>query len=103
MTELDNLICTINPYSMAFKMVHGIEKEEYKKAEKCGLIPKEVKMYMVRNDTLDKKNNGAVADNEVAIVYVGEMVFLKANEIFVFILKVQMHVGYLLLVNILIQ
>ena len=27
---------------------------------------------MVRNNTLDKKNNGAVACNKVAIVYVGE-------------------------------
>ena len=72
MTELDNLIRTINPYSMAFKMMHGIEKEEYKKAEKCGLIPKEVKMYMVRNNTLDKENNSDVAYNEVAIVYFGE-------------------------------
>ena len=72
MTELDNLIRSINPYSMAFKMMHEIEEEEYKKAEKCGLISKEVKMYMVRNNTLDKKNNGAVAYNEVAIVYVAE-------------------------------
>ena len=29
-------------------------------------------MYMVRNNTLDKKNNGAVVYNEVAIVYVAE-------------------------------
>ena len=28
-------------------MMHKIEKEEYKKADKCGLLPKEVKMYMV--------------------------------------------------------
>ena len=27
---------------------------------------------MVRNNTLDKKNNGAVACNKVAIVYVGD-------------------------------
>ena len=53
--------------------MHEIERGEYKKAEECGLLPKEVKMYkyMVRNNTLDKKNNGAVACNEVAIVYVG--------------------------------
>ena len=57
---------------MAFKMMHEIGKKEYKKAEKCGLIPKEVNMYMVRNNTLDKKNNGAVAYNEVAILHVGE-------------------------------
>ena len=31
-----------------------------------------------------------------------KIVFLKANKIFVFILKFEMHVGYLLLVNILI-
>ena len=38
------------------------------------MLSKEVKIYkyMVRNNTLDKKNNGAVACNEVAIVYVGE-------------------------------
>ena len=29
-------------------------------------------MYMVRNNTLDKKNNDAVAYNEVSIVYVAE-------------------------------
>ena len=72
MSEFDNLVRTINPYSMAFEMMHEIKKEEYKKAEKCGLIPKEVKMYMVGNSTLDKKNNGAVVYNEVAILHVGE-------------------------------
>ena len=37
------------------------------------IITEKVKMYkyMVRNNTLDKKNNGAVICNEVAIVYVG--------------------------------
>ena len=56
LTELHNLIRTINPYSMAYKMMHEIEKGEYKKAEEYGLLPKEVKMYkyMVRNNTLDK-------------------------------------------------
>ena len=60
MAELHNLIRTINPYSMAYKMMHKIEKGEYKKAEECGLLPKEVKTYkyMVRNKTLDKKYNG---------------------------------------------
>ena len=59
---------------MEYKMMHEIEKGEYKKAQKCRLLPKEVKMYkyMVRNNTLDKQNNGAVACNEVAIVYGGE-------------------------------
>ena len=54
--------------------MHEIEKGEYKKAEECELLPKEVKMYkyMVRNNTHDKQNNGAVACNKVAIVYVGE-------------------------------
>ena len=54
--------------------MHEIEKGEYKKAKNCGLLPKEVKMYkcMVRNNTLDKKNNGAVACNEVTIVYASE-------------------------------
>ena len=70
--ELDNVIRTIKSYSMAYKMMHEIEMEEHKKAEKCGSLPKEVKMYTVRNNTLDKKNNGAVACNEVAIVYVGD-------------------------------
>ena len=43
-------------------MMHDIEKGEYKKVQECGLLPKEVKMYkyMVRNNTLDKKNNGTV-------------------------------------------
>ena len=38
------------------------------------IVTEEVKMYkyMVRNNTLDKWNNGAVACNKVAIVYVGE-------------------------------
>ena len=38
------------------------------------MLPKKVKMYkyMVRNNTFDKKNNGDVACNKVAIVYVGE-------------------------------
>ena len=63
MTELHNLIRTINPYSMVYKMMHKIEKREYKKVEECGLLPKEVKMYkyMVRNNTVDNKNSGAVA------------------------------------------
>ena len=54
--------------------MNEIEKGKYKKAEECGLLLNEVKMYkyMVRNNTLDKKNNGAVACNEVAIVYVGK-------------------------------
>ena len=30
------------------------------------LLPKEVKIYMVRNNTLNKKNNGAVACNGVS-------------------------------------
>ena len=62
-------------------MMHEIEKEEYKKAEKCELLPKEVKMYkyMVRNNTLDKKNNGAVACNKVAIVYFGEDGLLQSE------------------------
>ena len=59
---------------MAYKMMHEMEKGEYKKAEECGLLPKEVKIYkyMIRINTLDNKNNGAVACNKVAIVYVGE-------------------------------
>ena len=38
-------------------MIHEIEKGEYKKVEKYGLLPKEVKMYkyMVINNTLDKR------------------------------------------------
>ena len=38
------------------------------------MLQKEVKMYkhIFRNNTLDKKNNGAVACNEVALVYVGK-------------------------------
>ena len=54
--------------------MHEIEKGEYTKAEECGLLSKEVKMYnyMVRNNTLDKQNNGAAACNKVAIVYVGK-------------------------------
>ena len=61
MQRISNLMRTINPYSMAYRMMHGIEMEEHKKAEKCGLLPKEVKMYMVRSNTHDKKNNGVVA------------------------------------------
>ena len=84
--------------------MNEIEKEDYKKAEECGLLPKEVKMYkyMVRNSTLDKKNNGVVTCNEVAIIYVGED-DLSQSERDICILKVSMLVGYLLLVNILIQ
>ena len=53
-------------------MMHEIGKAEYKKVEECGLLSKEPKMYkyIVRNNTLDKKNNGAC--NQVSIVYVGE-------------------------------
>ena len=59
---------------MAYKRINEIEKGEYKNAEECGLLPKDVKKYkyMVRSNTLDKKNNGAVACNKVSIVYVGE-------------------------------
>ena len=83
LTELHNLIRTINPYSMAYKMMPEIEKGEYKKAEECILLPKEVKMYkcMVRNNTLDKKNNGAVACNKEAIIYVGEDGFSQSERV----------------------
>ena len=32
---------------MAYKMMHEIEKGEYKKAEECGLLPKEVKCIII--------------------------------------------------------
>ena len=30
---------------MAYNMMHETEKGEYKKAEECGLLPIEIKMY----------------------------------------------------------
>ena len=57
LAELHNLIRTINPYSMAYKMMHEIDKGEYKKAEDCRLLSKEIKMYkyMVRNNLLIRR------------------------------------------------
>ena len=37
---------TINPYSMAYRMIHEMEMEKHKKAEKYGLLQKEVKIWL---------------------------------------------------------
>ena len=59
-------------------MMHEIKKEEYKKAEKCGLIPK---LKCIRLETI--------------LLIRRIIVAIVANHIFVFIVNVQMHVGYL--------
>lgn len=53
--EIDNILREINPYALAYKMMHRLEEGELKHARISNTMPREVKMYLTRKNCTNDK------------------------------------------------
>ncbi|XP_046751332.1 uncharacterized protein LOC124414431 [Diprion similis] len=72
LSVLDNVIRRVNPYAKAFNMMYEVEENDKLLANATDCPAREVRMWLKKDETVDKNRFNIPTCNEVAVVFVAE-------------------------------